>query len=90
MLEKTTFFITNEIQVDASGNISELPVAYANENDAYEKYYIILSAAVKSVIPYHAANIIRSDGIMIEGKVYDRRVTPAPEPEPEPESEVEA
>lgn len=82
-MEKTTFYTVNEVQVSDEGLKSEIPTIYDAEDDAYEKYYLVLSAAVKSAIPYHAANIIRSDGVMIEGKVYDRRVVPEPEPTPE-------
>lgn len=83
MVEKTTFYTVNEVQVSEEGLKSEIPMIYDTEEDAYEKYYQILSAAVKSALPYHAGNIVRDDGVMIEGKVYDRRVVPEPEPTPE-------
>jgi len=34
-----------------------------------------------SDIPYHSAHVLRSDGIMIEGRVWDRRTEPTPETE---------
>lgn len=44
---------------------------------AYAKLYNILAAAAISGIPYHSGHILRSDGIIIDGKVFDRR-----QPEP--------
>lgn len=42
-------------------------------NRAYAKLYTILAAAAVSEIPYHSGHIYRSDGLLIEGKVFDRR-----------------
>ena len=42
-------------------------------NRAYAKLYTILAAAAVSAIPYHSGHIYRSDGLLIEGKVFDRR-----------------
>lgn len=42
-------------------------------NRAYAKLYTILAAAATSGIPYHSGHIYRSDGLLIEGKVFDRR-----------------
>jgi len=70
----------------AFGWLLSLILGYDGYNDqvnqAYAKYYTICAAAAISEIPYHSAAIIRSDGIMIEGKVFDRRTNEA-EPEEE-------
>lgn len=72
-MAKTQFFTTVENQVRPDGSKGLLYDHFENEIDAYAKYYTILAAAAVSEIPYHAAFIIRDDGIMIEGKVFDRR-----------------
>ena len=48
---------------------------------AYAKFFTICAAAAVSGIPYHSACIIRSDGTMIEGRVWDRRADPVTVPE---------
>lgn len=61
------------VEVQNAGTPAAIPVIYTNMNTAYNKYYNVLAAASVSSIPYHACYIIRDDGVMIEGKVYDRR-----------------
>ena len=72
----TPFYTTIENQVRADGGRGLLYDHYDNEDQAYAKYYTVCAAAAVSGIPYHSAHIIRSDGIMIEGKVFDRRPQP--------------
>ena len=69
-----------------------LPVAVYTENpEAMSAYFYKLSFGVKADTEYSSAHIVRDDGIMTEGRVFDRRVPPAPpEPEQEPEVEEEA
>ena len=74
MDSSNTFWTVLEVQVDQAYNKSCIPTIYVTEDQAYAKYYTILAAAAVSYIPYHAAHIIRSDGVMIEGKVFDRMV----------------
>lgn len=86
---KTPFYTTIENQVRLDGSKGLLFDHFEDVNQAYAKYYTILAAAAVSEIPYHAGYLIRDDGIMIEGRVFDRR-TDDVEPEPEPETEPEA
>lgn len=52
--------------------------------EAQQRYFNIIAADLQSAdITYNAAYIIDSNGMMLEGRVFDRR------PQPEPE-EVEA
>lgn len=81
-MEKKTFYTTIENQIRTDGSYGLLYDHFYDENAenaAYAKYYTILAAAAVSGIPYHAAYIIRDDGITIEGKVFDRRTTGTPE-----------
>ena len=68
-----TFYIQIEVQVNSEGTKSVIPMVYDDINAAYAKHYTVLSVAAASDIPYHASFIIRSDGTMIEGRVFDRR-----------------
>ena len=43
------------------------------QDRAYAKFFAVCAAAAVSDIPYHSACILRSDGVMIEGRVWDRR-----------------
>lgn len=72
-MAKVTFWTTVENQVREDGSYGLLYDHFEDENAAYAKYYTVLAAAAVSEIPYHAAYIIRDDGITIEGKVFDRR-----------------
>ena len=86
-----TFFTQLETQVDANGTKAVIPMAYDDLDAALAKHYAVLSVAAVSAVPYHASFILRSDGILIEGRVFDRRVASEPEPEEVvPEEEVEA
>ena len=67
------FYITIENQVRNDGSRGLLYDHFDDETQAYAKLYTILAAAAVSDIPYHSGHILRSDGIMIEGKVFDRR-----------------
>ena len=77
-MSRTTFYTTIENQVRNDGSKGLLYDHFDEENLAYAKYYTVCAAAAVSEIPYHSAHIIRSDGIMIEGKVFDRRTDAEP------------
>ena len=67
------FYIQLETQVNAEGAKASIPMIYDDLNSALAKHYTVLSVAATSDLPYHASNIIRSDGVMVEGRVFDRR-----------------
>ena len=73
-MNKVTFYTTIENQVRNDGSKGLLYDHFENIDQAYAKLYTILAAAAVSEIPYHSGHILRSDGIMIEGKVFDRRI----------------
>ena len=79
-MDKVTFYTTLENQVRNDGSKGLLYDHYDNLNAALAKYYTVCAAAAVSEIPYHAAAIMRDDGVIIEGRVFDRRTTPQPEP----------
>ena len=52
--------------------------------EAQQRYYNIIATDLANPdVTYQAAYIIDARGLMLDGKVFDRR----PEPEPEPEEE---
>lgn len=72
------FYTTIENQVRNDGSFGLLYDHFTDINAAYAKLYTILAAAAVSEIPYHSGHIMRSDGILIEGRVFDRRPNPTP------------
>lgn len=68
-----TIYTTIENQVRNDGSFGLLYDHFTDMNAAYAKYFTVCAAAAVSEIPYHSAHILRSDGIMIESRVWDRR-----------------
>ena len=66
-------YTTIENQVRDDGSKGLLYDHYTDYNAALAKLYTILQAAAVSNLPYHAGFIIRDDGIMTDGRVFDRR-----------------
>lgn len=81
------FYTTIENQVRGDGSRGLLYDHFDDLSDALAKLYTVLAAAAKSGIPYHAGHLLRSDGVMMEGKIFDRRVPPEPEEDEEPEED---
>ena len=80
-MEKTTFYTTIENQVREDGTKGLLYDHFEDYNAALAKLYTILAAAAVSELPYHSGHIMRDDGILTDGRVFDRRIVPTPEPE---------
>lgn len=74
------FYTTIENQLRKDGSYGLLYDHYDDIDSAYAKLYTILAAAAVSDLAYHSGHLLRSDGLIIDGKVFDRRM---PEPEPE-------
>ena len=66
------FYTVLEIQEDINNTRACIPTIYNDYNSALAKLYTILAAAANSTIPYHSGHILRSDGIMTDGRVFDR------------------
>jgi len=67
------FYTVLEVQEDVSGARGVIPVIYSDYEAALAKLYTVLAAAAASALPYHAGHILRSDGIITDGRVFDRR-----------------
>lgn len=72
-MNRTMFYTSIEDQVRDDGSRGLLYDHYDDYNAALAKYFTVCAAAAISGIPFHAAYIIRSDGVMIERQVFDRR-----------------
>lgn len=75
------FYTTIENQLREDGSRGLLYDHYTDYNAALAKLYTILAAAATSGIPYHSGHIMRSDGILTDGRVFDRRTVVEPEQE---------
>lgn len=74
------FYTTIENQFRSDGTFGLLYDHFKEEeglapalNRAQAKYHTICSAAAVSEIPYHSAMLVRSDGVVLEQAVWDRR-----------------
>lgn len=67
------FYTTIENQVREDGSKGLLYDHYDDYDAALAKLYTILAAAAISNLPYHSGHIMRSDGILTDGRVFDRR-----------------
>lgn len=77
-MDKVTVYTTLENQIRNDGSKGLLYDHFTDYDAAMAKFFTVCAAAAISEIPYHSAHVLRSDGIMIEGRVWDRRVDPAP------------
>lgn len=85
-------YIVLEIQEEQDGRTRVLePAFFEEKEDALQKYYIVLSYAVKSELAKHTAMIVTPDGQVFKSECYmfTPEPEPAPEPEPTPEPEPE-
>lgn len=78
-MEKVTVYTTLENQIRNDGSKGLLYDHYTDYDRAMAKFFTICAAAAVSDIPYHSAHVLRSDGVMIEGRVWDRREEPVGE-----------
>ena len=67
-------YTTIENQVREDGSMGLLYDHFEDYDAALAKLYTILAAAATSGLPYHSGHIIRSDGILTDGRVFDRRM----------------
>lgn len=77
-MTKVTVYTTLENQIRNDGSKGLLYDHYEDYDAAMAKFFTICAAAAVSGIPYHSAHVLRSDGVMIEGRVWDRREEPTP------------
>lgn len=67
-------YTTIENQIREDGSYGLLYDHFTDYNAALAKLYTILATAAVSGIPYHSGHVLRDDGIITDGRVFDRRV----------------
>lgn len=72
-MEKVTMYTTIENQIREDGSKGLLYDHFTDYNEALAKLYTILAAAAVSGLPYHSGHVLRDDGIITDGRVFDRR-----------------
>ena len=70
-------FIVLEIQTNADGAVATLVDAFADRNQAEQKYHTILSYAAISELPKHAAVMLDEEGRFIKAECYEHGDKPA-------------
>ena len=73
-MEKVTMYTTIENQIREDGSYGLLYDHFTDYNAALAKLYTILAAAAVSGLPYHSGHVLRDDGIITDGRVFDRRI----------------
>lgn len=73
------FYTVLEIQMDKQGNKACIPLIYDDYNGAVAKFFSICAYAAVSDIPYHSAHVLRSDGIVTDGRVFTKNVSVEPQ-----------
>ena len=69
------FYVHIETQVLKDGAKVATPLIFDSEAQAESKHHAVCSVAAVSDLPYHSSHVIRSDGVTIMGKAYDRRAS---------------
>lgn len=64
-------FIVIELQTSESGQVGNIVTAFPTIEQAYSKYYTILSAAAVSSVHVHAAVILNNYGELIDSKAFE-------------------
>lgn len=72
-MEKVTMYTTIENQIREDGSKGLLYDHFTDYNEAIAKFGTVLAAAALSGLPYHSIHILRDDGIITDGRVFDRR-----------------
>ena len=67
------FWLVIEIQEDANGNRAEIHYFKTDWAEAVSTVHTMIAAAAVSQLPYHAAFMVTSEGVIEEGRVFDRR-----------------
>ena len=75
-------YLVIEMQT-TDGTTANIVNQYDNLPEAEQKYYQILSSAVVSTVPIHAAAILDEHGFLVKNESFTHT---QPEPTPEPET----
>lgn len=82
-MENNYFYTTIENQYRNDGSFGLLYDHFTDESAAWAKLYTVLAAAAVSDIPFHEGILLRSDGVFLEDRIFDRRNVETEVTEPE-------
>lgn len=71
------FYTTIENQLREDGSYGLLYDHFTDLDAAKAKFFTICAAAAVSEIPYHAATLLESSGIIVKQEIFDRRTEEA-------------
>ena len=71
------FYTTIENQFRTDGSYGLLYDHFTDLDAAKAKFFTICAAAAASRIPYHAATLLESSGIIVKQEIFDRRTEEA-------------
>lgn len=63
-------YIVIELQTNSDGSVGNLVWSYTSREEAFSKYFLILSAAAISSLPVHAAVILDNTGLQIASQYF--------------------
>lgn len=66
-------YIVLEIQTNVEDNVATLVTQKESLAEAQSAYYMVLSAAAVSQVPYHAAMLLTNEGITLMSMGFDHR-----------------
>lgn len=67
-------YIVIELQTNPNGTVSNLVWAYTSREEAFSKYFLVLSAAAVSALPVHSAVILDNKGQQIAAQYFKHEV----------------
>ena len=70
------FWTVIENQKTASGAFGLIYNHYESESQALAKFFTICASASQSELPYHSAQMLASDGRMVQQERFERAVEP--------------
>lgn len=72
------FFVTR-VNIDQTGKQANSIQQFADEKQAFKRFYNILAADIDSeTYQFEMVQIVRDDGICVASQVFDNRVSPEP------------
>ena len=66
-----TKYLVIEIQTNADGTVGNIVTSHDTMEQAYSKFYDVLSAAAVSSVPRHAAVLLQNDGSLVTMNSFD-------------------
>lgn len=66
-------YIVIELQTMTDGSVGNLVYSFDTEDEAWSKYFAVLSSAATSKLPRHAATLLQSDGYQVAYREFTHK-----------------